>query len=608
MKTHLPLLRYVWPHWRSLAVVLLTVALAIALELLRPWPTKLLVDQVLGQQPLPTELAGAVAGLPGIDSPEGRLVWVCLSTLLIFLGGTLMSMASTVASVKLGQRMTYDLGADLFLHLQRLSLLFHSRRPVGDTIARVTGDTYSLQALVTGVLLTFLQSVVTLVTMFLIMWNLEPTMTLLSLGVVPFLILAICAFGRPMKARNWERRDLEGRAMSLVQQALSSMPAVQAFTREEIEYGRFRHYGSAIVTAYLRAAYADIWFKFVVGSVAALATAGIMWLGARYALEGKVTTGTILVFLSYLASLYGPLNSIVHMASAWQQTAVNLERVNEILNTPADVLDAPDARQKRLHGHVRYEHVTFGYEPDRPVLEGISLEAGPGEVLAIVGPTGAGKTTLVNLLVRFFDRWSGRVSVDGDDIRHLRVRSLREQVAIVLQEPFIFPLTVAENIAYGRPDAPREEIVAAATAANADGFIRRLPEGYDTIVGERGATLSGGEKQRLSIARAFLKDAPILILDEPTSALDARTESLLLDALNQLMEGRTTFIIAHRLSTIRNADRILVLDRGKIVEQGRHSELMQLDGLYASLYRQQMEIARHEPLPDAVGSSSGGGR
>jgi ATP-binding cassette subfamily B protein len=586
---HVRLLRYVRPHWRDLVLVLAAMVAGVGLDVLRPWPTKLLVDHVLGTEPLPPGLARALATLPGATGPRGLLVWAAASTVLIFLGGTLVAIVTTSASVRLGQRMVYDLGADLFFHLQRLSLLFHARRQVGDMVARVTGDPYALQTLITGGLLPILQSGATLVAMFVVMWRLEPTLSVLALGIAPFLAVAIRVFGRPMQERSRIRRDLEGHMMSLVQQTLSALPAVQAFTREELERARFRRQADATVLAYQRSVAADMWFKLVVGFVTAAGTAVMMWLGATYALEGRLSVGTVLVFMAYLGSLYTPVNALTYTVSTLRQTAASMDRVLEILDIPPDLRDAPTAREASLAGHVRYEHVTFGYEPGRPVLHDVSLEARPGEVLAIVGPTGAGKTTLVNLLVRFFDPWSGRVLVDGHDLRELRLRSLRQQVAIVLQEPFIFPMTIAENIAYGRPDASQAEIVAAAAAANAHAFIERLPAGYATVVGERGATLSGGEKQRLSIARALLKDAPILILDEPTSALDAGTEALLLEALERLMRGRTTFVIAHRLSTIRGADRILVLDRGVLVEQGRHVELVARGGLYARFHRQQAQ-------------------
>jgi ABC-type multidrug transport system fused ATPase/permease subunit len=584
------LLRYLWPHGKDLGIVVITTAVAAGLEVLRPWPTKLLVDQILGQQPLPESLARLLLWFPGSGGVRGLLFWVCACTVLIFFAGTLMAMATTSASVRLGQRMVFDLGADLFAHLQRLSLRFHSRRAVGDTIARVTGDTYGLQILVNSALLPLFQSALTLVAMFAVMWHLEPGMTLLAMGVVPFLVVAIKVFGEPMQARSRARRDLEGQMMSLVQQTLSALPAVQAFTREEIEQSRFRRYADDTVTAYQRSMAADMWFRLVVGMVTSVGAALMMWLGATHALDGRMSVGTVLVFISYLASLYTPINAITYTASTLRLTAANAERVLEILDTPADLKDDPEAQEVRLHGHVRYEVVSFGYERESPVLSDVSLEARPGEVVAIVGPTGAGKTTLVNLLARFFDPSSGRVVIDGHDLRALRIRSLRRQVAMVLQEPFIFPLSVADNIAYGRPHATRAEIEAAAVAANAEDFIRALPGGFDAIVGERGATLSGGEKQRLSIARALLKDAPILILDEPTSALDARTEALLLGALRRLMRGRTTFVIAHRLSTIRHADLILVLDRGAIVERGNHAALVRQDGLYARFYRQQMDI------------------
>ena len=590
----LRLLRYAKSHWGRLLIMLGMMGLSIGLQVLRPWPTKLLFDQVLDHKPLAADAQHALGWLPGSGTPQGLLLWVCVATVLIFLFGSIASMLSTDASVHLGQQMTFDLGADVFLHLQRLSLIFHSRRSVGDTISRVTGDTYCVQTLVTGTLIPLLRAIVTLVTMFVIMWRMQPTMTLISLGIAPFLMLSIKIWGRSLKDRTRERRDLEGRMTSVVEQALSAIPAVQAFTREELEYGRFRDYARRTVAAYRSSTRAGMWFKFFVGLVTALGTAGMMYLGGRYALSGMMTVGTIFVFLNYLSALYDPLNDITYTASTWQGAAANADRVLEILDVRPQVADLPQARELPLHGHVRYEDVSFAYDPGRVVLKHVSLEARPGDVVAIVGPTGAGKTTLVNLLVRFFDPASGRITIDGHDLRELKLKSVRQQIAMVLQDPFIFPITAAENIAYGRPDAPRERIVCAAGAASADPFIRRLPEGYDTVIGERGATLSGGEKQRLSIARAFLKDAPILILDEPTSALDARTETMLLAALDRLMKGRTTFIIAHRLSTIRNADKILVVEDGRIIEQGRHKELMNAGGLYATLYRQQMQFARHD--------------
>jgi ATP-binding cassette, subfamily B, bacterial len=601
MLAQLRLLRYVRPHWRDVLVVLAMTALGVGLEVLRPWPMKLLVDHVLGSAPVPGVLADLVTRLPGPGGSGALLLAVTAGTLLLFVASTVVTMVQSSASVRLGQRVVYELGADLFLHLQRLSLAFHSRRPVGDSIARVIGDPYGLQTLVTGATLPLIQGVVTLAAMFVVMWRLESTMTVLALGVVPFLAIAIRVFGQPMQDRSRERRDLEGQMMSIVQQALCAVPAIQAFTREELEHTRFRQYAERTVAAYGRSIRTDMWFKLVVGFVTALGTAGIMWLGARYALEGHLSVGTIIVFVTYLGSLYAPVNALTYIASTLRSTAANADRVLEVLDTPPDVHDAPDARTLRLHGQVRYDDVTFGYEPGRPVLQHLSLEVDAGEVVAIVGPTGAGKTSLVNLLVRFFDPWSGRVTIDGHDLRRVQLGALRRQVAMVLQEPFIFPLSVAENIAYGRPGGTRAEIVAAAVAANAHEFIVALPEGYDTVVGERGATLSGGERQRLSIARALLKDAPILVLDEPTSALDARTEALLLEALERLMKRRTTLIIAHRLSTIRRADRIVALDHGRIVEQGPHAALLARDGLYASLYRQQVG------LPAPVGSLPAGG-
>jgi ATP-binding cassette subfamily B protein/subfamily B ATP-binding cassette protein MsbA len=357
------------------------------------------------------------------------------------------------------------------------------------------------------------------------------------------------------------------------------------------------------VRAFVRSTTAGMWFQLFTGLATAVGTAAVMYVGGTLALEGTLTAGTVVVFISYLGALYVPIDTLSHSAQTVQNAAAETDRVMEILEIEPAVRDLPGASERVLAGAIRYEHVHFGYERERPVIHDVSLEIQPGEVLAIVGPTGAGKTTLASLLVRFFDPWQGRITIGGADIRDFTLHSLRSQIALVLQDPYILPTSIAENIALGRPDAPHEEILAAARAANAHEFITRLPDGYETIVGERGATLSGGEKQRLSIARAFLKDAPVLILDEPTSALDAGTERLLLDALERLMKGRITLVIAHRLSTIRSADTILAVDRGRIVERGSHAELIAGGGLYSSLYHQQMQIAEHDA--QAVGAERG---
>jgi ATP-binding cassette subfamily B protein/subfamily B ATP-binding cassette protein MsbA len=396
------------------------------------------------------------------------------------------------------------------------------------------------------------------------MWAIHPALSLLALlAALPMPLLMRWLTPR-MSRQSYEQYEAEGALMAVAEQVITSLPVVQAFARECEEEQRFRGGSKQAIRAYLRVTRTQLQFGVVVGAVTALGTAALMVLGGLQVEATQLTVGSLLVFLAYLAASYQPLETLANLSAAYANSEGQARRVMQILDAEDEVPDKPTAhpfvRQPARQGiAVSFENVTFGYEPNRPVLKNVNLHVQAGETVALVGSTGAGKTTLASLVPRFFDPWQGRVLLDGVDARDLQLRSLRQQVALVLQEPFLLLLTIAENIAYGRPEASRDQIVAAAVTANADEFISRLPAGYDTVIGERGATLSGGQRQRLAIARALLKDAPILILDEPTSALDARTEMHILEALKRLMANRTTFIIAHRLSTIRNADRVFEL-------------------------------------------------
>ena len=408
-----------------------------------------------------------------------------------------------------------------------------------------------------------------------LMAEIDRSLALLALAVAPLMVGASFLVGKPLQLAAKHKRESESRIQAQVQQTLTGIPVVQAFGQEDRERARFKRFADAAIRAQQRSTLLGSLNSLGSGLITTLGTGIVLWVGARHVLAGQLKLGVLLVFVSYLASLQAQMKILAHVQTAFRSIQASVNRVMDELLAAPEVSEKPDAAAlSASQGHVRLDNVTFGYEPERPVLRDVSVEARPGETIAIVGETGAGKSTLVSLIPRFFDPWQGRVLVDGKDARDLQLRSLRRQVALVLQEPFLFPFTIAENIAYGRPEATRPEIEAAARAANAHSFIEQLPEGYDTVIGERGATLSGGERQRLSIARALLKDAPILILDEPTSALDAETENMLLEALDRLMAGRTTFIIAHRLSTVRRANCILVLKDGRIVERGTHQELL----------------------------------
>jgi ATP-binding cassette, subfamily B, bacterial len=579
---------YALGRWQGLLAVLATMIAKIGLDLLKPWPMKVLVDHGLNTDPLSPGFATVFELLPGAATREGLIAWSIGATVLLFVAAWGVGVAASYANISFGQRMVYDVASALFSHLQRLSLRFHHRQSVGDSIRRVTTDCGCVSVIVKDAVLPFVAALVSFTAMFCVMWRLEPTLTLVSIVVAPWLVLVLRRYMAPMLERSYEQQEAEGRIYEVIERSLTALPVVQAFGREPACDREFRRATSAAIDAAVQSTVVGLKFKILTGFGTAVGTAAIIWFGSQSVLDGRLTVGGILVFLAYLAALYGPLETLMYAPSTTQGAVGSARRVLEIFDTDREVDDRPHATPlPRPAGHVRFEHVTFGYEPGRPTLHDIDLDIKPGETVAIIGATGAGKSTLASLVARFHDPWQGRVTIDGIDLRDCQLKSLRSQIAVVLQEPFLFPMSIAENIAYARPHASRADIETAAQAANAHAFIERLPRGYDTIVGERGATLSGGERQRLSVARAILKDAPILILDEPTSAIDAVTEASLLDAIERLMQGRTTIIIAHRMSTIASADWIVALEHGRIVDCGSQDELLRRGGVYARYFAMQ---------------------
>jgi ATP-binding cassette subfamily B protein/subfamily B ATP-binding cassette protein MsbA len=585
---------YALRRWLALVTVILALLCKVALDVLKPWPMLFLVDYVLQTKVMPAWVTRLVESLPGPHTPNALIGWSVGATIVLFLLGWAVGLAQTCAGISLGQRMVYDLAADVFVRLQQLSLRFHSRRSIGDNIRRVTADCACVATILRDALLPAASSCVGLAVMFVILWRLSPVLTLLALAIVPWMAWVFHRYARPMMEGSYRQQEIEGRIYEVVEQTFSAMPAVQAFRREKLNEERFARATSDTLAAALSLTRLQLDFKILIGLATAVGTAAILWLGAKLALDGQFTIGAILLFLSYLGSLYAPLEAVMYSTSTVQGAAGSAQRVREVLTAARDVEDKPGAIVlPAARGRVIFENVTFGYERDCAVLRDITLETKAGETIALVGLTGAGKSTLVSLIPRFFDPWQGRVFIDGHDLRDVTLASLRAQVGIVLQEPFLFPLTIAGNIAYGRPHSAMAEIEAAASAARAHDFIVRLPDGYSTVIGERGATLSVGQRQRISIARALLKNSPILILDEPTSALDAETEQALLDALERLTRDRTTFIIAHRLSTIRRATRIVVLEAGRIVEAGTYAGLLAGNGTFARFHT--LQFAKLQP-------------
>ena len=582
------LLGFALRRWPALLVVLATTLAGVGLDVVSPLPLKVLIDNVLGTLPLTGWLQAGAAHLPGGAGRDSLLAWTIAATVLIFFVRWSVSLANTYAQVAFGQRLNYDLAGRLFSHMQRLSLRFHARRGVGDLIRRVSADSTCASTMVSSAALPVLAALVSLGGMFAVMFSLDRQLTLLSLVVMPLILLAFARWSGPMADHSAGQYTAEAALYDTVEETLTALPAVQAFGAEEAVDARFAGGVRGLLASIVKLTTLQLKFKLLVESATALGTGLVLYVGGRHVLEGSLTVGGIVVFLAYLSTLYGPLRDVLYAVPTIQQAVGSGRRVFEVLDAVPEVADPRlGLIVERSRGGLRLRGVGFAYTPDRPVLRDVDLDVEPGEVVAIVGPSGAGKTSLVSLVPRFADPLAGQVLLDGVDLRQVTLRSLRDQISLVLQEPFLFPVSVAENIAYGRPGSSLAEIEAAARAAGAHEFISAMPDGYDSVLGERGGTLSGGQRQRISIARALLRDSPILILDEPTAALDAATEAALLDALERLMAGRTTLIIAHRLSTVRRADRIVVLDEGRVVETGTHAQLLAAGGLYATLHHLQ---------------------
>ena len=558
------ILRQIAPFWRQILLLLAVDLLATPLLLLTPVPLKIAVDSVIGSHPLPGFVDAVLpAGL--VRTSFALLVFVAIFQILVVLLTELQSLVSYVLQTRTGERLTLDFRGRLFRHVQRLSLSFHDTRGSHDSIYRIQYDAEAMQHIVESVI-PFVAAVAMLVSAIYVTARIDVQLALIALAVIPILFVLSRVYTRRVRRRYHDLKELESSALGVLQDVLTAMRVVKAFGKEKEEHARYLERSDRTVRARVRLSFTEAAFGLAVNTAIAIGTAAVLFVGVRHVQSGVLTVGELLIVMTYLSQLYGPLETISQKVGDLQSSFASAERAFELLDEAPDVEEKRHARRLvRARGRIEFQHVSFGYEGTVSVLRDISFAIAPGTRLGIVGKTGAGKTTLVSLLTRFYDPTEGAILLDGVNLREYKLDALRKQFGIVLQEPVLFSTSIAENIAYARPGARWRQILAAAEAAHAHEFIRELPDGYKTVVGERGMRLSGGERQRIALARAFLKDAPILILDEPTSSVDTQTETAIMEASERLMEGRTSLMIAHRLSTLENCDARFEIEFGRLV-------------------------------------------
>ncbi len=573
MSIYRRVLRYYRPFLGQTILGLFLSLVGVGLNLLKPWPFKLIVDDFLR---------------PGAAVRSDWRTWIpllCLSLVVIQLFWGMMNWITNYLFVKIGLQALLKLRTDLYSCLQSLSLKFHDARRSSDSSFRVAYDSQSVQTIYNKGFTNIFASVITLVGTFLIMLRLDWQLTLVSLAIVPLVVATIYLFAQRIRRESTSIQERESAVLTQAQEGLSSIRMVHAFGREEFEVLQFHQQARQSLQANLRLTLTNVNSALVISTLMVLGTAAMYYIGSLHVLGGTLTLGSLLVFSAYLLMLYQPLESLTYTAWAMEGATAGAKRCFEVLDREDDVRDSPNAVAiSSAQGAIAFQSVNFGYADDRHVLRDINLRIEPNQIVGLVGGTGAGKSTLMSLVPRFYDPSTGFVMLDDRDVREITKKSLRAQIAIVLQDTLLFSTTVRENIAYGRSDATEEEIIEAARRAQADEFIRQMPDDYSSAVGERGGHLSVGQRQRIGIARAFLKNAPILLLDEPTSALDPTTEAAIMETIQELMRGRTTLIATHRLATIHGLDQIIVLEHGRLVEKGRGPELIARGGIYAKLY------------------------